>query len=633
MPGLCGILYPDPYQVGRMVSPMIETLTPRGGPERDSHTYKNLHIGCTGTQFQVNTRKTLRCAIDGTLYQLDTLRQKLKQAGRNVATDATQEALTLQAYSVWGVEFLEYIEGDFVIVILDQARDEVIIARDRVGRKPLYWYHQGNQFVFASELKALLTTGIVPATPSMDSIATYLFFGYMPQDATPIEGVNKLLPAHYLRLHLNQNKSIHSYWSYHSFFNKDGAYRRADEEQRLEQLLQDSIRERLPADKSKVGCLVSGGLGSASIAYYLQRSDVNCNAYSVGFRGENDLDVETAETVTDTVHMAHHRKQITQDDLLTDLPRIIWHLDEPLADPYIVATWRLTQLASRGADTVFSGIGSDELLAGHTRFLKPDQSATPRQRLHELLKPIIKALFLKPLTVLSRSTALRFLKHYPTNPQQAQYLADNALMEPHVMRLAAPALSKLFDPETFLHRFYNIDEIGTSVDATLYLDVKTRLSDLYIHQYDRLTAAHGLTWRTPFIDRQLLEFIATLPRGGYSKEEGGTLLKTLMRSVFPVSVVDRPKVKRPAFLKPWARHPEIYDTFAALAHGTLVGNGIISRAWINQLLGQYQKRLPCTNPFRCLWAALSLELWFRLYIDNPATTSPPTVSVEELLRS
>ncbi|SCA63490.1 Uncharacterized protein SCG7086_AS_00200 [Chlamydiales bacterium SCGC AG-110-P3] len=635
MPGLCGILYPDVYQMGQVLPRMMLTLASRSGLVTDDYTYKNLNIGCTSTQFHHDTRTATRTAIDGTIYHLDTLRKKLRNKGRDITGDASQERLILQAYAVWGVDFLEHIDGDFVLIILDQSREELIIARDRIGRKPLYWFQHTNQFLFASELKALLATGMIPATPSMEAIATYLFFGYMPQDATPIEGINKLLPAHYIRLHFNQNKSIHSYWSYHSYFNKDGTYHRADEEQRVEALLKDSVHTRVSSGstkKDKIGCLVSGGLGSASIAHYLQCEHPNSDGYTVGFRGDNDTDMQTAETVAETVGIVSHSQLITEDNLFTDLPRIIWHLDEPIADPYIVATWRLSQLAANKVNVVFSGVGSDEVLAGHTRFLKPELPPTFSQKLDQMLKPIIKLLFLKPLTLVAPRTALRFLKHYPTDPQQAQYLADNALMDPQMMHLAAPSLSRLFDPETFLHRFYSIDEIGTSADVTMYLDVKTRLSDLYIHQYDRLTAAHGLTWHTPFLDRRLIEFVASLPRGGYRKEGGGSLLKHLMRPIYPSSVVERPKIKRPAFLKSWAQHPKIFDIFSALSHGTLVGNGIISRGWIHQLLELNNNRPAHINPFRYLWAVLCLELWFRLYIDNPATTAPPTATVEEILK-
>jgi asparagine synthase (glutamine-hydrolysing) len=544
--------------------------------------------------------------------------------------DADSEELILTSYDVWGCEFLKQIDGDFALAILDQKRDELILARDRTGRKPLYWYQHQQNFLFASELKAIMASGLVPQNPSENAIASYLFFGFTPQDSTPVTGVTRLLPGHYLRLHLNHNKSIHSYWAYSSYF-RPNEEEHEDTNKQLEEILLSSLKTRLPSPEKKASCIVGGGLGSASVAYYLQSIRKPTKGFTCAFEKETEEDIEIARSICNTLQIEHSSCVVGPSALLKDLPAILWHLDEPLADPNVVITWKLAEATSQYGPYTFSGMGADEILAGHTRFMLSEKNPSATVMATELLKPIVKTLFLQPALWLWPKMGFRFMRRYPTNPLQAQYLNENALFDVASARKAAPAIADLFDLDIFLHRFYNISRTGSNMDSVLYLDVKTRLADLYMLQYDRLTACHQLHWSSPYLSREILEFAAPLPRGGLHTDLNESLLTSMLRDVFPPEVVNRKKISRPHLLENWIDHPEIHEAFSLLEEGTLIGGGMISKDWLHSLLESHRNRKG--NSFMRLWSILCLEIWYRLYIDQPVRTSAPDVTTLEFLQT
>lgn len=628
MSGICGIVFPDAYQAAPRLTPLLEALEPRGGPVSHQHSYKNANIGCCGSPLLSNRKKNLWCIFDGTLFNQERLIQRLKEAGRCIPPNFVPEDLLLLAYDVWSYEFLQEIEGDFAVAILDQEKNEILLARDRIGRKPLYWYHKGYTFVFASELKALMASRLIPQTPSDNAIASYLFFGFIPQDNTPIAEVTRLLPGHYLKLHLNHNMSIHNYWAYSSYFQGSIEQVEYDTPQELAQRVSVSLEKRIQKNNNSTSCLVSGGLGSASVAYFLSTQQPT-KAFSAAFQGQTEQDSQTATQICSTLQIEQQFSLIGPDKLLTTLPKILWHLDEPLADPNIVLTWHLAEMAAKWSPYTVSGMGSDELFAAHNRFLVTEQSLSPFMQLTEWFKPIFRTLFLQPLFWLWPKMGYEFLRKYPTNPLQAQYVNSNALLNIHTAKKAAPAIAHLFDLDIFLHRFYNISKAGTNMDAMLYLDVKTRLVDLYIMQYDRLTACHKLHWTSPFLSKDLLEFAAPLIRGGLQKETESSLLQLMLANIFSPAIVNRKKTSRPNLLNQWVEHPQLFSVFSALKNGTLTKSGMINRLWIESLLAKNNKT---PNRFLSLWSILCLEIWYRIYIDQPIQTTPPSLSTQEFIQ-
>lgn len=626
MNGIAGIVYPDVFQVNHMIFPMLEVMEPEKPEKKDIHTYNNIQIGSCGNKLAVNEKKTVIGGFDGTIYNLLELHEELVNHGYHFLTKDATEVL-VHAYELWGTKFIERIDGDFAIMILDPKKNKILLARDRIGKIPLFWYHSNNHFLFGSQIKSLLSTGIVPQAPATDALASYFFFGYIPQDVTPITNVNKLLPGHILQYNFTGSKTIESYWSYSSYFQNTLRKHPNTLSKLLNHELERATKNQLPQSNS-VGCFISGGLGSASTAYYLKKvaKEKEIRAFSVGFEEENSEDLKIAKEVANHLQIPLKMQEIKQNSFLQDFEKIIWHLDEPISDPTVIATWALAKLASNDVTTAFSGMGCDELLAGHSRYTLKETRTNIISHFMELSKPLIYKFLVPIVNLLQKPLAYRLLKKSRTDPWQFEYLKQNALFSESMIKKVSPKLSGLFDPEVFLHKFHHINRVESSVASFLYFDVKTRLADHYVVQYDRLTKAHNVAWRTPYLDHHLIEFVASLPEPNQLTEgETASYLKLLMKNHLPSSIIERPKKTRKNFLERWVTSQEFQNVFILLKEGTLVETGIISKEWLIQSISTHESRV---KNFRYIWAIYTLEVWFQLFINRPITPWAPDQSLQ-----
>ncbi len=629
MGAIAGVVYRDAFQVTDLLKPMLDTLSRRCKGAQYPHTWRNVQVGALGQSLGTNTKHTVFVALDGTILNLKSLIQDIRHSGHNVDTQ-DPATLVAHAYELWGAAFLQRINGDFAVAILDEVSSQLLIARDRTGKCPLFWYQDDHHFIFSSEMNAILATGAVPQTPAVDGIATYLSLGYFPQDLTPIQKVNKLIPGHYLTLLLNQHKSIHPYWSYSSFFTQPVTEPPARVAEHLNHMLENSVEQHI-ASKASVGCLVSGGLGSASVAYYSSKLDdgPKVSAFTVGFQRDNAQDIRCATEVAQELTIPHKLEVITQRTFLDDLVKVIWHLGEPLADPNVLVTWRLAKLAAGETTMVLSGMGSDELLAGHSRYTVAERTDRYIPLMHRLIQPFLHR-FLVPWTNrIYRPWALHLLKDARTNPWQAEYIRAHTLFSNKMLGKASPNLQGIFDPDTFLHKFHRLSRIPSIVSSFRYFDMKTTLPECYMLQYDRLTSAHGLDWRAPYLSREIVEYLAGVPEPEQlAVEDTASCLKTILRPYLSDAVVNRPKQSRPHFLESWANTPEVQQAFDLLQTGTCVDTGYISSSWLSEQLATHDSR---RKAFHHLWAVLALEIWLRLFITRPIQRSAPDVGVIDLL--
>ena len=630
MPGIAGIIYAEALQVNNLLEIMLNALKHRGPDQSDFYTFHKFQTGICGQKLAYNDDKTIIVGLDGMLYNRKEIWEEIHPQ-RKFDPNTSSADIIIDAYQAWNDNFLEKLDGDFAFVLFDQLRRRTILGRDRLGKKPLYWFHNAHHFVFASELKAILITGVVPQTPAVDSIAAYLSMGYIPQDMSPIEGINKLLPGHYLVFNANSSKAIHSYWSYSSFFNKQTNDPQSKIILKLDQLLEEAVKNRITSSEP-LGCFLSGGLGSASITHYLQKQmdQTDLLGYSIGFKGQNDDDVEAALAVAGSLHLKFNQENITSQNYLDDLVKIGWHLDEPTADMRVPATWRLAQMASKKTKTLFSGMGSEEILACHTRYLLEKAHKSVINQTINVMQPILRTLLLPILKLTWQNGAFNLLKDTRTNPWQAEYLRHNALFSENEIKQAAPHLAGLFDSNVFLNKFHNLANINSPISSFIYFDVKTRLADCYASQYDRITAAHSMDWHAPFFDRHIVEYLASLTdleKGHYGRDRT-TYLKTILHGVYPEWVINRTRKPSRDFMRPWIGNPESKAIFNSLLKGTLVETGLISGDWLKDQIESAEKY---QRPFQQLWAILTLEIWFKIFINHPIKPQAPDISLYDLL--
>jgi len=627
MEGIAGIVYPDVFQVEQLVVPMLNTLRHRGAHPVETETFKNFQLGICGSRLATDEKKTVTVVLDGSLDHIDQLKEELNEP---LPPNPSYSQLILAAYKQWGINCIEHLNGEFAFAILDHHKEKIILARDRIGRKPLYWYSNNNYFLFASEMKALLATGLVPQTPATEALAAYLYFGYIPQDMSPIKDVSKLLPGFYLTCMRNRSLSIQSYWSYSSYFERKCTLPENRINRHIDELLQGSVKSRVPPEQP-VGCFISGGLGSATVACYLHQvvHDQPIKGFTVGFKGENEIDVKAAVEVAKTLKIAHRSEMITPSNMLDNLVPIAWYLDEPLADPNTLASWKLAELASKEVKTVFSGMGSTELFAGHSGYFMSKKGLNAIQGFTQGALNGFRRALIPFLHYIYPKEAFELLKQSRTNPSQFEFMSSTAVFDEKTMALASPRLAGLFDPEVFLHKFHHLSRIHSDVAAFLYFDVKTRLPDCFMLQIERMTAAHNLDWQTPFLDREIIEFLASLPEPEtFAESESAKFLQTYLKNIMPKELLMRRRSYRPNILQSWINEPELISIFKLLKRGVLADTGIVSASWLDHHLQTPERR---SNAFRQLWAILMLELWFRLYINHPTQMRPPDVTVRELL--
>lgn len=618
-----GIVYPDVFQVTDLIEPMLSPLKHRASGSKHFFTFRNFQLGCYGDGFSSNAKKNIFLCLDGWIENSASLQKEIN--GENLS----QEETLIECYKKFGIEFLQKLNGEFALVLFDQEKGHLYLARDPIGKKPLYWYHDKSYFLFASEIKALLASGIVPQTLAPDAISSYLFFGYSPQDITVIRDVNKLLPAHYLFLNNLHSKQILPYWSYSSYFQKRVHQHKSTIIKNINHLLEKSVSARIPPT-GPLGCIVSGGLGSGTIAYYISRiaDERDIKAFTVGFGEESEEDIESAELVSNSLHINQSIGEISPQFFIENYATIAWYLDEPIADPNVLATFKLAQNARLYTKTVYSGMGSDELLAGHSRYSLDELEMQPASK-----RLIPKSIIQKILPILKHlypSGALDLLKKYRTNPRQFEYLRRSAIFNEEEILKASPNYAGFFDPETFLNKFFNLSRIHSDLSSFLYFDVKTRLPDLFIHQYERLMSAQGINWQTPFLDKTLVEYIAEIPAPEMIAEfQTASYLKPLIENVFPKTFINRPKKTRKNFLASWVDNKEFAHIFYLLRRGTLVETGLISEEWLEkQLSSPEQMKIS----FSQLFSVLALEVWFRLFINRSISPSPPSLPLDQLLR-
>ncbi|MFV0340800.1 MAG: asparagine synthetase B family protein [Parachlamydiaceae bacterium] len=626
MTAFAGVLYPSALQISDIASLMLEPLKERAQGEMRIISFRNFQMGTLGPGYACNAKKEIHLTLDGTIYNLEELRKDFL-----LSTESTQEETLVALYEKIGIEFLKTLNGEFALSLFDQKQNTLYLAKDPVGKHPLYWHQDKKYFIFGSALKALLSSGLISQPPSIEAISTYLFFGFFPQDLTPVKDVNKLLPSHYLEFSPQRGVQIVPYWSYSFFFEKRLNLHKSQIVTKINDLLEKSVASRTPR-KGPLGCFVSGGLGSATTAFYVTKHASNhpVKGFTAAFKDYNEDDLAAADLACESLEMPHEGSLITPELFLNDYPKILWHLDEPIADPNVMSTWMLSKLASGYSHYTYSGMGSDELLAGHSRYSLAERAPSYINRAQLIPRPILQNIMIPVLSVIYPPAAFNLTRLLKTNPLQFEFLRHNAVFNESALREVSPRLAHAFDPDTFLHKFHHLSRIHSTTSSLLYFDMKTRLPDCFIHQYERKTRAFKLKWETPFLDKDLLEFTAQLAEPeSLSERETASYLKPLVRDLFPPEFINRPKKTRHHFLSGWIDHPDVEDVFKFLLNGSLVEAGLISEQWLSEAL---QTKTTMKNAFQQIYSILTLELWFKLFINRIPSDTPPDATIREIMQ-
>jgi len=448
-----------------------------------------------------------------------------------------------------------------------------------------------------------------------DAISSYLFLGYVPQDLAPINGVNKLLPGCKLTLAPQGNLAVTSYWSYAEYLSED----RPLEPGELVSLLKAELGRQVP--QGEVGYVAQGTMPSAALASQLPHG----TALTTEYPGQNEEEVQAALRIGEALGQGMQTTSFTPATLLDSLPNIVWHLDEPLADPSVMGLWNLLQ---GGAERICSDVGCAELLATHPRYYDPKLA-------HLLTKPPpaahwgpLKKFALHLLHSITKPGLFHWLRKSHAHPWLAYFFGSEALFSPKMLRQLSPQIPRLFNPDIFITRIFQLSGLGDTQNAFLFLDERTKLPGKLLLPLDRLCSAAQKPWSAPFLSEGIAELMARVPNEQkLAPDPTQHPLYQLIDPNLRKTPFTPPQGR--TFLNPYLNDATVKQAFDYLTRGTLVESGWLDRKWIKRAL---ERRLPEPVTFTQLWGLLHLEVWMRLFINTPVTTSPPDAPLFQVLQ-
>ncbi len=574
----------------------------------------------TGGQPLGNENGSVQVVFNGEIYNFAGLREELARKGHRFRTHTDTEVI-VHGYEQWGEACVERFRGMFAFALWDGRHRRLLLARDRVGIKPLYYaVVPGRAVVFGSEIKSLLEYPGVSREWSVQALDAYLALAYVPAPATIYKSVQKLMPAHTLVV---ERGTLHQrrYWDLH--FTGTGSARREGEYlEQLDALLHEAVKIRLVSDVS-LGAFLSGGIdSSAVVAAMADTSDAPVITTAVGFDDQDFSEVEHARTVADHLGVGMHTHIVTPEvaDLL---PKLAWHLDEPFGDSSAVPTYYVSKAAREHVTVALSGDGGDEMWAGYARHRVEHAEASARAWLGPLGGTIAGALAHAVPGGIKGMRSLRHLVHDPADACATKHAYDlfeahhrRALYEPDVR-----AALRGSDPFALHRQAYVRCASPDPLDRALYVDARTYLVDDILTKVDKMSMAVSLEARVPLLDHKLLEFAATIPsslklRGGTSKY----LLKKLLARRLPPAILQRPKHGFDAPIAGWLRGslaPLVQDL---LFDGRLAERGLFRRQYVTRLWNEHRRGR--RNHRHRLWSLVMLELWFRQFVDRDRVTTP-----------
>jgi asparagine synthase (glutamine-hydrolysing) len=551
MCGICGVV-----QIGgaprEVVAPatldrMTDAMTHRGPNDRGTYQADGVAFGVrrlsivdveAGHQPFANETGEVWGMQNGELYNHENIRRDLLADGHVLRTRCDTEILP-HLYERHGTRIAEQLRGKFGIAVWDGRRRRAVIARDRLGVKPLYWARAGDLVAFASELKSLLASGLVGMELDYEAIDAYLTFGFFSGPRTPLAGVSKLLPGH--RLVIDEDGvAVERYWSYPRPEPRSGLDVDEWGEGLLEQL-EDAVRSRLMSDVP-LGAMLSGGLDSSVIVALMARNmHEPVKTFSVGFAEDGDKnELADARLVSQSLGTDHHELELSVTDTAVDLEQLSWQIDEPLADLSSLGFSALSELAARHVTVALSGQGADELLGGYAKHQAAAAAAAFRRLPTSLQTVALAAARRGP------GRAGRVARTLSAPDSSERLLAMSGKLDADLRgRLLCGPLAELDGGAARRVVAERLGDLGDDpLPATLYIDGQLALVDDMLHYFDRASMAHSLEVRVPFLDHHMVEYCATIPSELKVRRVTRTkhVLKEAARGLIPDRIIDKQKI-------------------------------------------------------------------------------------------
>ena len=620
MCGIAGIVTP----VSRRAAPSIIEAMTRAmvlrGPDAEGYFVRD-HVALGhrrlkiidlegGIQPLFNEDRSVVVVYNGEIFNFQEVKADLEAKGHHFRTHSDTEVI-VHAYEEYGELCPTYFRGMFAFAVYDIGRNRTLLARDRLGIKPLYDHLDGDHLFFASEIKPLLQ--VLEHRPAVDKgqIDFYMSIGYVPGERTLFRGINRLLPGHTM-LFEKGKASIRRYWDISAIPTLDISFKEAHE--RLEHLLLESVRMRLMSDVP-LGAFLSGGLDSSAIVACMSRMMTEpVKTFSVGYSDDpTSSELEYARIVAKAFNTEHHEFILESGDFFNSLDLLLEHMEEPVVESAAVALYQLSKLAREHVTVVLSGEGGDEILAGY-----PLYKIMPKvDRIHEFVQLLPEALHVWiGRHGIGSEKALKYWDWIGTPLSKRYWGISNDV---------TPSLKKrMYQSEfyaqvggtvgTVFEKLFNTLEQGTKLRRMTYVDLKTWLPDDLLLKADKMTMACSLELRVPMLDHVLLEFATALPDNlRCNGKQGKYLLKKVMEGYLPREIIYRSKKGFPVPIAVWFRGPLFEKVREILLDTRTLSRGYFRSEYIEIVLERH--RAGAEDLSRRIFSLLALELWHRKYID------------------
>lgn len=636
MCGIVGFNWEDKSLVRRMT----ETIVHRGPDESVLFTDSGVSLGMRrlsiidlkkGIYPLTNEDKDIFVIFNGEIYNFQKLREMLEQKGHFFRTKTDGEVI-VHLYEEYKENFVKFLNGMFAICIYDSRQKEIILARDRVGIKPLYyWFNKGN-LVFASEIKSILELNSVKREVNKAAMNQYFALRYNASEETLFQDIKRLLPGNYIRFSLEDKSLIISkYWDINIEEKSKGSL--SSFEKKLFELLKDSVKKQLISDVP-LGVFLSGGLDSSAIVMLMNmiRKEENSNApirtYSVGFaNGEKINETKYAKQISE-LFGTEHKEFFIEPDVAKLLPKIAWHCDEPMADSALIPVYLLSASAKKTSTVILTGDGGDEIFAGydHYRFLKATNAAS-KFPLFSTLAPIIsKSIplktwdkFYKHSSDLGKSAYKRgdnVIRAIKNNKAKAYYELNGIFDEDERKELLKANYFDKVDYDAIDKEFYEKRLKADYLKQVQFFDFKRLLAESFLMKTDRMSMAKSIEARVPLLDHRIAELAFSMPSRYKLKGFSTTkyVFKRALRKHLPREIVERKKQTFHVPVENWL-DKELKPIVSDLLNTTqLFRQGILDPYQVKKILDNYKSGKLFYA--RQIWTLLSFELWHRQFIQR-----------------
>ncbi|MBS3165848.1 asparagine synthase (glutamine-hydrolyzing) [Candidatus Woesearchaeota archaeon] len=620
MCGIVGFNWEDKDLIKRM-STILEHRGPDGfgyftdkGISLGHRRLSIIDLSAAGKNPMTNEDETVQLIFNGEIYNFKELRSQLEKKGHRFSSHTDTEVI-LHGYEEWGENVVHKLNGEFAFALWDTNKKRLFLARDRLGIKPLYYYWNNGKLIFASEIKSILLEPSVPRKVNKTAAYHFLNRRYIPGEDTLFDGIKKLLPGHTLTLG-NGKVVIKQFWDVPLPETKNGV----GVIKETEELLRDSVGRRLIADVP-VGVYLSGGIDSASIVALASQAKKEkgetdaVKTFSVGFNADSEVDeLHKARIIANHFNTDHH-EIVVEGNISKLLPKIIWHLDQPHGDPVVIPMFKLSELASKKVKVVLSGEGADEVFGGYVQYKTMLQAQKMKFIPSTLGKNVAQHL---PVSVFDQ------LYDYPSSigekgKEKVLDFIEDLKQEGVAYQDLITITSKKDREELFTQKIvpqtesYFQPQRKPLLNRMLYYDTKTWLPNYVLYINDRMTMAHSIEGRVPFLDHRLVEYVSKLDAKWKINGVNKYLLRKAMAKTLPASVNN---TKKHAFFMPLDKWYK--DELKELAQELFTPSSVKNRGYFN-----YDQMQKIWNNYdsskliygKQLFTMINFELWQRQFID------------------